>query len=146
MRKRVVDFFAQLYIEPEPGRRCSTRLHDRFPTLDQEDYRQLPKPFTTTEIWATVASMGPFKAPRPDGFQGLFYQCYWDLVGKNVCDMVMKVLQGQMLLDTLNTTCLALILKIDNPQLPSQFRPISLSNVACKIITKTIVQLSLIHI
>ena len=92
------------------------------------------------EIWASVSSMGSFKAPGQDGFQALFYQKCWDLVRGSVCEMEMRVLQGQPLPEGPNRTYLMLIPKTENPHKPSQFRSISLYNVAYKIITKTIVQ------
>lgn len=52
---------------------------------------------------------------------------------------MLLVLQGKGLLQNLNNTFRCLILKIDIPELASQSRPISLCNVAYKIITKCIV-------
>jgi len=82
--------------------------------------------------------MAPYKVPGPNGFQALFFQKYWALVGEKVSDMVLSVLRGQALPEGLNETYLALIPKVDNPHLGSQLRPIGLCNVSYKIITKTI--------
>jgi len=58
--------------------------------------------------------MGPFKGPRPNGFQAVSFQKY--LVGGNLCDVAVKVLRGQVLPEGLNKTFLALLSKVDNPQ------------------------------
>lgn len=52
---------------------------------------------------------------------------------------MLSVLEGKGLPEGLNETFLVLIPKITSPELPSQFRPIGLCNVICKIITKAIV-------
>lgn len=83
--------------------------------------------------------MGSLKAPRPDGFRVLFYQKNWNLIAKNVHDLVINVLEGKGLPEHLNDTFIVLIPKVDSPDLASQFRPIGLCNVAYKIITKVIV-------
>jgi len=54
--------------------------------------------------------------------------------------MVVSVLRGHTLSEGLSEPFLALIPKVKNPQLTSQFRPIGLCNVAYKVITKVIVQ------
>ena len=97
-------FFAKLYTESGPEGNAGTLLRGRFPTISLEAYMQLVEPFTTEEVQAAVSSMGLFKAPGLDGFQALFYQRYWDLIGDHVCAMALKVLQGQQLPEKLNNT------------------------------------------
>jgi len=84
--------------------------------------------------------MNPFKAPGPNDYQALFFQKYWALVGGSVCSLVLDVLKGARFPEGLNSTFLALIPKVDNPQQVTQFRPIGLCNVVYKIISKAIVQ------
>lgn len=54
--------------------------------------------------------------------------------------MVMDVLKGKGLSNSLNDTFLVLIPKVDAPQSAKEFRPISLCNVAYKLVTKVMVQ------
>ena len=61
--------------------------------------------------------MGPYKAPGPDGFQGLFFRRHWTLVRNQVCDMIFSVLDIGPLLEGLNERFLMLIPKVPNPEL-----------------------------
>lgn len=69
----------------------------------------------------------------------LAFQNHWDLVAKNVYDMMLPVFEGKELPEHLNETHTILLPKNDNPKFASQFHPIGLYNVAYKIITKIIV-------
>lgn len=82
--------------------------------------------------------MHPLKAPGPDGLPALFYQKYWNIVGKDVEELVLKILNDNMSPESLNQTFIVLIPKCKNPISPKDFRPISLCNVVLKIVTKTI--------
>ncbi|XP_074270970.1 uncharacterized protein LOC141594882 [Silene latifolia] len=82
--------------------------------------------------------MGYLKAPGPDGFQALFYQKQWSIIQHHVYDMVLKALEGKDFPEGLNDTHIVLIPKVSGPEHMSQFRPISLCNVAYKIVSKTI--------
>lgn len=88
------------------------------------------------EIKEAVFQMGSLKSPGPDGFSGIFYQQYWDVVGLDVCKAVRHFFEGGFLLKELNFTNLVLIPKIQIPESLSQYRPISLCNFSLKIITK----------
>lgn len=88
------------------------------------------------EIWENLKRMQPDKAPGPDGMTVFFFRHFWDIVGLDVVAMVQEFfLSGNMLLE-INSTNLVLILKIDNPSMVGQFRPISLCNVVYKLISK----------
>lgn len=110
-----------------------------FPELSKRDWDRLSLPFTKLEIDEVVKILGALKAPGPDGFQAIFYQKNWDIVANKVYEMILPVLEGKGLPAHLNDTHIVLIPKIDQPALPSQFRPIGLCNVAYKIITKVII-------
>lgn len=53
-----------------------------FTELTRDELESLNKPFSAVEMKASVRSMGKFKAPGPDGFQPIFYQESWDVVGE----------------------------------------------------------------
>jgi hypothetical protein len=94
--------------------------------------------FTSDEIKETVEQMHPLKAPGPDGLPALFFQEYWHIVGKDITDLALGILNDGKSPETINKTFIALIPKCKNPSSPKQFRPISLCNVTLKIVTKTI--------
>jgi len=59
--------------------------------------------------------MDPYKTPGPDGYQALFFQRNWDLVGDTVCTVVLDVLRGARFPEGLNNAFITLIPKIENP-------------------------------
>lgn len=60
------------------------------------------------------------------------------VVGNEVVDSCLEVLNGGRSIRYLNHTLIALIPKIDKPKHVTQFRPIALCNVIYKVVSKTI--------
>ena len=54
----------------------------------------------------------------------IFYQKYWDIVGSNVTNMVLNVLNNNLPISEINKTNISLIPKKNNPSRMSEFRPI----------------------
>lgn len=84
--------------------------------------------------------MGSLKAFGLNGFQASLPKKTENLLVKNnIFKVVLQFLEGKGLLEHLKETFLSLISKIDHPEMTTQLRPIGLSNVTYKIITKVIV-------
>jgi hypothetical protein len=81
-------------------------------------------------------SIGDFKAPGPDGIHAVFYKRFWDLCGGEITTEVLQAVNSGVIPNGWNDTTIFLIPKVDDPELVSQFRPISLCNVIYKIISK----------
>lgn len=77
--------------------------------------------------------------PRIAWLPSVILSYCWELVGINLIILVLNVLKRCAFLDGLNETFLVLIPRVENPQSVTQLRPIGLCNVACKVITKVIV-------
>ena len=118
-------------------KRRLTNLH--IPKLTEAHQDALNKPFTADEVKIADFQIGPLKAPRIDGKPETFYQQYWNIVGDLTTASTLSFLNSGYLLKELNKTLIALIPKMANPSRVSHYRPISLCNVAYKIISKTIV-------
>ncbi|KAA3471908.1 reverse transcriptase [Gossypium australe] len=94
--------------------------------------------FTEEEIIEAIKGMGPTKASGPDGFQAVFYQRYWHIIGHETSKFCLDILNNGESLEDINKTQLVLIPKTANPLNLKNFRPISLCTVICKIIAKTV--------
>lgn len=91
---------------------------------------------TTEEVVAAVKCMGRFKALGPDGFQPVFYQDCWEIVGHSVSRFVLTFFETGVLPPATNDALLVLLPKVQKPERITQFRPVSLCNVLFKVITK----------
>ena len=98
----------------------------------------LSRAFSSDEVAAALKQIHPFKSPGTDGMSALFFQKYWNIVGANVTNMVLNVLNSGMPLHDINKTNIALVPKTKNPQRMTDFRPISLCNVVYKLILNTL--------
>ncbi|KAK9902996.1 hypothetical protein M0R45_001339 [Rubus argutus] len=82
--------------------------------------------------------MYPCKLPGVDGMPALFYQEYWSIVGDDVVNLSLKILNDGGSVKDFNHTLIALIPKKKDPILVSDYRPFSLCNVLYKIIAKAL--------
>ncbi|XP_050387335.1 uncharacterized protein LOC126803595 [Argentina anserina] len=90
------------------------------------------------EISAATHQLGALKAPGPDGFLGLFYHKYWNIVQKVVWQTSHDFINGNACLKELNRTHIVLIPKVPSPKMTGHFRPISLCNNSYKIVSKVL--------
>jgi len=71
-------------------------MHGNLPTIEvdlpkvlaKEDNDNLVKPIEDCEIKDAVFQMDKFKALGPDGFSAAFFQDYWYIIHKDVCQAI----------------------------------------------------------
>ncbi|KAH0994880.1 hypothetical protein GBA52_018744 [Prunus armeniaca] len=98
--------------------------------------RELCTPIVFKKVKDAVIQLGSLKAPSPEGFPSLFYQKYWEEVKEVIMGTVMSYSESWEAVQSFSHTNIALIPKVLNLELPSQYRPISLCNNAYKNFSK----------
>ena len=63
---------------------CNIATHK----FSHDENKLLLRNISKEEIWEAVKHINSFKAPGRDGFQAIFYQKFWDVIGTNVCDFI----------------------------------------------------------
>jgi hypothetical protein len=106
--------------------------------INQEMYEHLNNDFTAEEVYIAIRDMKSLAAPGPDGLPVKFYHHYWDIIGNDIIQATLHILNTGGNPEPFNETHICLIPKITNPTTPSNFMPISLCNVTLKVVTKTI--------
>jgi len=134
-----VSYYRRLYSMDDIDLVVEKLPSEGFSRLTREELGNLDKQFSAKEVEDSVRSMGKYKAPGPDGFQTVFYQHCWDIVGPSVVSCVLKFFETGQLPREMNDALLVLIAKVEKPEKITQFRPISLCNVLFKTITKAMV-------
>ncbi|XP_042969107.1 uncharacterized protein LOC122301794 [Carya illinoinensis] len=99
---------------------------------------KLERSFIAKEIGMALKQMSPFKSPGPDGYSAGFYQEHWKIVGQDVSVALLEFLNSEKMPWDLNHTHIVLIPKVNSPTSIHDFRPISLCNVAYKLISKVL--------
>ena len=91
---------------------------------------------TPLEIKDAAFAIHPDKAPGPDGFSASFFQSNWKVVGPAIIKEIQYFFREGVLPNSINSTHIRLIPKIQSPKAVSDYRPIALCNVYYKIISK----------
>ena len=149
------DFGIWIEDEDQMGRMASSYFDAMFTTLNPTGFDEilsgllpivtdemndsLNKPYNAEEVLKALHQMAPLTAPGPDGMSLIFYKSFWHIVGKDVTEVVQIPLNSGSILESINSTFIALIPKIKDPKKVSDFRPISLCNVVYKLIAKVLV-------
>jgi hypothetical protein len=106
--------------------------------FSEEDDLRIVDPVTLLEILSTLKGFAASKSLRPDGWIVKFFLSFFDLLGNELLEAVEESRRKGRVSGAPNATFLALIPKRDEPKTFEGFRPISLCNLAYKIITKII--------
>lgn len=100
---------------------------------------KLTQPVSREEVLSALSSMHPYKAPRPDDFEGIFFKQFWHTIGDNVCSLISQAFQSGYFNPSLTETLIAIIPKVDCPKSDKDFCPTSLCNTIYKLISKVLV-------
>ena len=133
-----VDYFSNIFKSSNPS-----NMEDIFNAMDRKVSNEmnafLDKDFSEEKLHKALFQMCPNKASGPDGMSACFYQKHWSIVGKDICKVVGRFLNGEGQLSKINQTNVVLIPKNKTPASARDYRPISLCNVVYKIIAKALV-------
>ncbi|KAI5344242.1 hypothetical protein L3X38_012119 [Prunus dulcis] len=127
-----VSYFKELFTTSHPTgiAEITSCVHMRVLV---QDNLMLTRALDADEVVRAIKHIHPSKSPGPDGLIGSFYQHYWHLVGPNIIGMVQSFFHSRKLMQKLNHTHLVLIPKNASPWNMTQWRSISLCNMAYKI-------------
>ena len=76
---------------------------------------ELSRAFSREEVVVALMQLHPSKSHGFDGMSALFFQKYRSIVGANVTNMIINVLNSGMPLSDINKTNIALVPKTNNP-------------------------------
>ena len=94
-------------------------LVDKVVTSDMN--HTLLQPYTPDEEKKALFSMHPSKLPRPDGMSPFFSQKYWHIVGTDVTNAILFVLNSNHFLHKMSYTPIVRIPKINEPKFVSDY-------------------------
>ena len=99
---------------------------------------ELMEEVSEEELKATLNSFQRDKILGPDGWTVEFFLARYDVIGRDLLQLVEETRINGILHLPLNSTFLALIPKKDNPESLEDYMPISLCNITYKVLTKVI--------
>ncbi|GLT96250.1 hypothetical protein SLE2022_138910 [Rubroshorea leprosula] len=138
LQTHVKTFFEELFARRETVPLLED-LSAYQPIISDADHASLLQLATLEEVRKALFSMKGLKSPGPDGISALFYQRHWDTVAGTFLEFVNQALLIGVFEPSLTKAYVALIPKEDSPNSIQKFRPISLLNVAYKVLSKIIV-------
>ncbi|PKI62440.1 hypothetical protein CRG98_017246 [Punica granatum] len=136
LHAHATDHFRRLF-SGECGPIQSTIPHC-FPQLSPTALQSLIQPVPVEEVHRALFDIGPFKAPRSDGFQAVIFQSNWEFIWPSLFEFIRQIMEGATSISRVNGTLFVLISKIVKSETIHHFRPICLCNVSYKLVTKTI--------
>jgi hypothetical protein len=87
--------------------------------ISTHDFTKLNSTFTSQEVLVAIKNLKANSAPGTDGLSALFYQTYWEVIGPNIIDFVLNILNNEGSVQNINHTFISLIPKNNSPNTPS---------------------------
>lgn len=134
VKNEIRRFFQQKFQESNIRRPRMEGL--AFAQLSRVDADTLEMPFTVEEILDVVKEFDGNKCSGPDGFNFNFIRRCWNIISVDVCNFVAEFFDRANLPKAVSASLISLIPKVENPQLLTEYRPISLVGSLYKIIAK----------
>ena len=126
-----IEYYEQLFTSSQPQLEVElleaihTKVTDRMNA-------SLLRSFNAHEVEKALWQMHPLKAPGPDDMPPLFYQHFWPTIKSIVINTALDFLNHGTTPPHFHDTHIALIPKTKNLERVTDYRPISLCNVAYK--------------
>ena len=130
-------YFEKIYTTTHPTRINEVISSIPRRVIDDMNFK-LAKTFTRAEVLKALQQIHPTKALGPNKMSTIFFHNYWDIVGTNITNMVLNVLNSNAPMAEINKTNISLIPKTNHPTRMTKFRPISVCNVTYKLISKVL--------
>lgn len=109
-----------------------------FRKLSLVESRDLTRPFTVEEVKNAIWDCDNYKSPGPDGVNFGFIKQFWLDLKDDFMRFITEFHRNGKLAKGINSTFIALIPKVDSPQLLNDFRPISLVGCMYKVLAKVL--------
>jgi len=131
------DVFSHFAAHFQPSRVDRPTMDDiHFLSLTCRQGAGLVKPFSMDEVKAAVSDCDNFKCSGLDSITFGFIKDFWDMLKEDVMRFLVEFHRNEKLTKGINSTFIALIPKVDNPQRLNDFRPIPLVGCKYKILAK----------
>ena len=130
-------YFSILFTSTQSGD-ITELLNAITPTITDAMNLMLTRDFQASEVTLALKQMHPNTAPGLDGLPPLFYQKFWSLTSTCVTQAALDFLNHGIVPPNYNDTRIVLIPKVQNPRKITEYKPISLCNVAYKIASKAV--------
>ena len=137
IERTFVEYFEQLFTSSQPNVSAELIEATHTKVTDRMNSKLLQE-FQASEIEQALKQMHPMKAPGPDGMPPLFYQHFWPTVKSIVIQTVLDFLNNGAAPPKFHETHIVFIPKIKNPERVTDYRHISLCNVAYKLASKAV--------
>uniref|UniRef100_A0A803PJY6 Reverse transcriptase domain-containing protein n=1 Tax=Cannabis sativa TaxID=3483 RepID=A0A803PJY6_CANSA len=132
--------FEQLFTSRNPEQEIINNVLSGLTNcLSEAEFNSLSLPYNDSEIKRAAFQLASDKAPGSDGYNGSFFQKNWHIVGTDVLEAAKGFLNGDANIEAINHTVIVLIPKLSNPQMVTDYRPISLCSTLYKIISRVLV-------
>ena len=133
----LVEYFQELFTSscPMVSEELLEAIH---PKVTNRMNEVLVQDFRAAEVEKALKQMHPLKASGPDGMPPLFYQHYWPTVNSVVIQTVVDFLNHGVAPPKFHETHIVLSPKTKNSSRVTDYRPISLCNVAYKLASKVV--------
>ncbi|XP_074293532.1 uncharacterized protein LOC141620604 [Silene latifolia] len=140
MQNKIHNAFLDFYIDLLGSHRTTdplnTQVVKRGKCCTPSYWEVLNRPVTAEEVQKCLFSIPKDKSPGLDDYTSQFCKDAWEIVGDEVCAVVLNFFDSGKMLNQINATLITLIPKVDRPTSVKHFRPIACCNVIYKIIFK----------